>query len=83
MPRKRIRNWPIICRSYWVKPIEKELPKEVMDVVFKMNQLWNRFVEANETARGKYQEILAEDSEMAQLMPELERLNEKIENSVS
>ena len=72
MARQRLRDLPIVCRSYWVKPADKQLPKEVMDEAFRMNQLWNGFVAIGEEFREKYQHVLAKDPAVAAVKTEYE-----------
>ena len=77
MPRKKLRDWPVICRQYWVKPVEKELPKEAVDELYKMNKFWNELVAIWEQSREKYNTALGNDSEVAPVKAEYDVITER------
>lgn len=77
MIRKKIRDWDIITRNYWLKPVDKELPKEVNEEAYKMNRFWNQLVEIGERQRQTYQEVLAENEKVADLKRQYENIDEQ------
>ncbi len=83
MPRKRLRDWPVVCRSYWVKPVNKELPKEVMDEAFNMNKLWNSFVAIGEESREVYEKALAGYSDVDALKARVEEAQTEVAKALS
>lgn len=78
MQRKKIRDWDIVTRNYWLKPVDKELPKEVDEEAYKMNRFWNQLVEIGEGHRQAYQEVLAENEKVAELKGQYESMNEQV-----
>jgi transposase len=77
MTRKKIRDWDIITRNYWLKPIGNELPKEVNEEAFKMNRFWNELVAIGEKNRQAYQDVLAENKDVASLKEQYEKIDEQ------
>ena len=89
MPRKNIEKATepkkdtaiIVTRQYWVKPIAKVLPKEVMDEAFQMNRLWNRFVEISNENREAYQTFISSDADVKPLQEQFDILQSRMDEA--
>lgn len=69
----------IVTRQYWVKPIDKVLPKEVMEEAFQMNRLWNRFIEISNENREAYQTFISSEADVKPLQEQFDILQSRID----
>lgn len=71
-------NKIIICRNYWIKPVDRNLPAEVMNEAFQMNRLWNRFVELGLKNREEYNKVLTENDSVSGIKAEFDKASEEL-----
>jgi DNA repair exonuclease SbcCD ATPase subunit len=76
MSHKKLRDWPVMNFSYWIKP-EGETPQVVWDEAKKMNNLWNCFVEENKKLQEEYRALYDDFPVIKTLKDELEEAKSK------
>lgn len=62
MPRKRLRNYPLIVYKYWAKPIDK-IPEVLWRKVHLMQETWNGLVALREKVQEETKEKSKEEKQ--------------------
>ncbi len=60
MAHKRLRDWPILCIKYGIKPLA-DIPQEILDVGRKQINLWNRLIEIARQNKETFKELLSNE----------------------